>query len=53
MVPVDWRTSDVDKSIRFFAPLLNDTGLSKLTADEIAKVADLRIFKELKSELKK
>ncbi|TMF77565.1 MAG: ABC transporter substrate-binding protein [Chloroflexi bacterium] len=51
MVPVAWRMSDVEKSIGFFAPLLNDTGLSKLTAGEIANVVDLRIFKELKSEL--
>jgi len=53
MVPVDWRTSDIEKSVRFFAPLLNDTGLSKLTADEIVKVLDLRIFRELTTELKK
>lgn len=52
MVPLDWRTSDLDKSMRFFAPLLAEAG-SKLTADELAKAMDPRIMKELKTELKK
>jgi NitT/TauT family transport system substrate-binding protein len=53
MVPVAWRDSDPDKSVRFFAPLLIDTGLMKITLDDLLKALDLRILRELKAELKK
>jgi len=52
MVPVAWRDSDPDKSVRFFAPLLTDTGLMKITLDDLLKTVDLRILRELKTELK-
>ena len=53
MVPLDWRQSDPEKSVRFFAPLLIDTGLMKITVDDVVKTVDLRVLRELKSELKR
>ena len=53
MVPVAWRDSDPEKSVRFFAPLLTDTGLMKITLDDLLKTVDLRILRELKTELTK
>jgi NitT/TauT family transport system substrate-binding protein len=53
MAPVAWRDSDPEKSVRFFAPLLTDTGLMKITLDDLLKTVDLRILRELKTELKK
>ncbi len=53
MVPLEWRDSDPEKSARFFAPLLTDTGLMKITLDDLLKSVDLRTLRELKTELKK
>jgi NitT/TauT family transport system substrate-binding protein len=53
MVPLDWRTYDPEKAVRFYAPLLTDVGLLKATTDDLLKAVDLKIFKELATELKK
>lgn len=53
MVPLDWRTYDVEKAIRFFVPFLASAGLLKSTADDLLKATDLKIYKELSAELKK
>jgi len=53
MVPLDWRTYDLEKAIRFYAPLLTDVGVLKTSADDLVKAVDLKIFKELSTELKK
>ncbi len=53
MVPLDWRAYDLDKAIRFYAPLLRDVGLLTVSTDDLLKAVDLKIFKELSSELKK
>jgi NitT/TauT family transport system substrate-binding protein len=53
MVPLDWRSYDLEKAIRFYAPLLTDVGQLKATPDDLLKAIDLRIFKELSTELKK
>ncbi len=53
MVPLDWRTYDLEKAIRFYVPLLTDVGVLKTSADDLVKSIDLKIFKELSTELKK
>jgi NitT/TauT family transport system substrate-binding protein len=53
MVPLDWRTYDLEKAVRFYAPLLTDVGVLKATTDDLLKAVDLKIFKELSTELKK
>jgi NitT/TauT family transport system substrate-binding protein len=53
MVPLDWRTYDLEKAVRFYAPLLTDVGLLKASTDDLLKAVDLKIFKELSTELKK
>jgi NitT/TauT family transport system substrate-binding protein len=53
MVPLDWRAYDLDKSVRFYAPLLTDVGVLKVSTDDLLKAVDLKIFKELSTELKK
>jgi NitT/TauT family transport system substrate-binding protein len=53
MVPLDWRTYDLEKATRFYAPLLTDVGLLKTSTDDLIKAIDLKIFKELSTELKK
>jgi NitT/TauT family transport system substrate-binding protein len=53
MVPLDWRSYDVEKAVRFYAPLLTDVGLLKTSTDDLLKAVDLKIFKELSTELKK
>jgi NitT/TauT family transport system substrate-binding protein len=53
MVPLDWRTYDLEKAVRFYAPLLTDVGLVKASTDDVLKAIDLKIFKELSTELKK
>lgn len=53
MVPLDWRTYDQEKAVRFYAPLLMDVGVLKASTDDLLKAIDLRIFKELTTELKK
>lgn len=53
MVPLDWRTYDLEKAVRFYAPLLTDVGVLKASADDLLKAVDLKIFKELSTELKK
>ena len=53
MVPLDWRAYDLDKAVRFYAPLLRDVGLLTASTDDLVKALDLKIFKELSSELKK
>jgi NitT/TauT family transport system substrate-binding protein len=53
MVPVDWRSYDPEKAVRFYAPLLSDVGVLTTSADDLLKALDLRIYKELVTELKK
>lgn len=53
MVPLDWRTYDLEKAVRFYAPLLTDVGVLKATTDDLLKGIDLTIFKGLSTELKK
>jgi NitT/TauT family transport system substrate-binding protein len=53
MVPLDWRTYDLEKAVRFYGPLLTDVGLVKASTDDVLKAIDLKIFKELSTELKK
>ncbi len=53
MVPANWRELDAEKSVRFYGQLLADVGLLKTTVDEVAKALDLRILRELRTELKK
>ena len=53
MVPLDWRTYDLEKAIRFYTPLLTDVGVLKATTDDLIKGIDLTIFKGLATELKK
>ncbi|HAF10164.1 MAG TPA: hypothetical protein DCK98_08810 [Chloroflexi bacterium] len=53
MVPLDWRTYDLEKAVRFYAPLLTDVGVLKASTDDLLKAVDLKIFKELSTELKK
>jgi NitT/TauT family transport system substrate-binding protein len=53
MVPLDWRTYDLEKAVRFYAPLLTDVGLLKASTDDLLKAVDLKNFKELSTELKK
>jgi len=53
MVPLDWRSYDLEKAIRFYAPLLTDVGVLKASTDDLLKTVDLKIFKELSAELKK
>jgi NitT/TauT family transport system substrate-binding protein len=53
MVPLDWRSYDLEKAVRFYAPLLTDVGLLKASTDDLLKAVDLKIFKELSTELKK
>ncbi len=47
------KDADPEKTVRFFAPQLADTGLSKLSADDLANALDLRLLRELRTELKK
>jgi NitT/TauT family transport system substrate-binding protein len=53
MVPLDWRTYDLEKAVRFYAPLLTDVGLLKATTPDLLAGLDLKIFKDLSTELKK
>ena len=53
MVPLDWRTYDPEKAVRFYAPLLTDVGVLKASTADLLKAVDLKIFKELSTELKK
>ncbi len=53
MVPLDWRTYDLEKAVRFYAPLLTDVGVLKASTDDLLKAVDLKIYKELSTELKK
>ena len=53
MVPLDWRTYDLEKAVRFYAPLLTDVGVLKASSDDLLKAIDLKVFKELSTELKK
>jgi len=53
MVPANWRDLDTEKTVRFYGKLLTDVGLLTKSVDEVAKALDLRIFNELRTELKK
>ncbi len=48
-----WRNSDPEKSVRFYAPLIADVGLLTTSVDNFAKAIDVRIVRELSTELKK
>jgi hypothetical protein len=52
-VPVDWRSYDPEKAVRFYAPLLSDVGVLTANVDDLLKALDLRIYKELVTALKK
>lgn len=53
MVPGNWRDLDAEKSVRFHGQLLADVGLLRVSVDDVAKALDLRILRELRTELKK
>ena len=53
MVPLDWRSYDPEKAVRFYAPLTTSAGLLKTSADDLVKTLDLKIFKDLSTELRK
>ena len=53
MVPLAWRESDPEKSVRFFAPLLTDTGLMKITVDDVLRTLDVRDLRDIQADLKK
>lgn len=53
MVPAPWRDLDPEKSLRFFATLLRDVGLLRISPDDVARAADSRILRELRAELPK
>jgi len=53
MVPANWRDLDAERSVRFYGQLLIDVGLLRMSVDDVVKALDLRIFRELQTELKK
>jgi NitT/TauT family transport system substrate-binding protein len=53
MVPLEWRTYELEKAIRFYAPLMRDAGVLTTSDAELIKAVDIRIYKELSAELKK
>lgn len=52
MVPANWRDLDAEKSMRFYGPLLAAAGM-RISIDEVVKALDLRILRELRTELRK
>jgi len=52
MVPSNWREIDLERSTRFFGQLLTDVGLLRVSVDDMVRVLDLRILRELRAELK-
>jgi hypothetical protein len=52
MVPLEWRSYDLEKATRFYAPLLGEVGVLKATTDDLLRAVDLRSFNELATELK-
>jgi len=42
----------IERAVPFYAPLLTDVGVLKATIDDVLKAVDLKIFKELSTELK-
>jgi NitT/TauT family transport system substrate-binding protein len=52
MVPANWRELDAERSVRFFGQLLAEVGLLQISVDEMVKALDLRILRELRTELK-
>ncbi len=49
MVPLDWRVLDLARSLRFHGGLMEQVGLVKMAADDIAaKGADLAILKDVR-----
>ena len=52
MVPANWRDLDMERSLRFYAQLLADVGLLKVSVDDIVRTVDLRILEELRAELR-
>jgi NitT/TauT family transport system substrate-binding protein len=53
MVPANWRDLDMERSLRFYAQLLADVGLLRVSVDDIVRTVDLRILQELKAELRR
>lgn len=53
MVPANWRDLDPVRSLRFYAQLLADVGLLKMSMDDVVRTADLRILQELRAELRR
>lgn len=52
MVPANWRDLDMERSLRFYAQLLADVGLLKVSVDDLVRTIDLRILEELRAELR-
>lgn len=52
MVPSTWRELDLERSMRFFGQLLTDVGLLRISVDDMVRVLDLRIVRELRVELR-
>lgn len=53
MVPANWRDLDVERSIRFYGQLLADVGVLKVSVEDMVGTIDLRIFQELRAELRR
>lgn len=52
MVPANWRDLDMERSLRFYAQLLADVGLLKVSVADILRTVDRRILEELRAELR-
>ncbi|HEV8338530.1 MAG TPA: ABC transporter substrate-binding protein [bacterium] len=53
MVPANWRDLDMERSLRFYAQLLADVGLLKVSVDDVVQTADSRILEEVQAELRR
>lgn len=53
MVPLDWRSYDLEKAVRFYTPLLASAGVLKTSVEDLIKTIDVKMYKELATELKK
>jgi NitT/TauT family transport system substrate-binding protein len=53
MVPSNWRDLDLERSVRFFGQLLTDVGLLRVSIDEMVRVLDVRILRELRAEMRR
>ena len=53
MVPANWRDLDMERSLRFYAQLLADVGLLKVSVEDIVRTLDRRLLEELRAELRR